>query len=64
MIEKGGPNLGRARVGRLNEDNELGRSRDIQWEWIDCERLKIRNEMERLCLWTGLCQFSGIGKTA
>ena len=27
MIEKGGPNLGRARVGRLNEDNELGSSR-------------------------------------
>ena len=29
MMEKGGPNLGRARVGRLDEDNELGRSRDI-----------------------------------
>ena len=57
MIEKGGQNLGRARVGRLNEDNELGSSR-----YLD-RLLKIRNEMERKCLWTGLCQFSGIGKT-
>ena len=24
MIEKGGPNLGRAIVGRLDEENELG----------------------------------------
>ena len=27
MTEKGGQNLGRARVGRLDEDNELGSSR-------------------------------------
>ncbi len=27
IIEKGGPNLGRAREGRLNEDNELGNPR-------------------------------------
>ena len=34
MIEKGGRNLGRARVGRFDEDNELRNPEYPQIGWI------------------------------
>ena len=50
MIEKGGPNLGRVRVGRLDEDNEPGIP---EYPSGNGRLLKIRNEMERKCLFAG-----------
>ena len=41
---------------RLDEDNELG---NPEYPSGMDGVLKIRNEMERKCLSTGLCQFSG-----
>ena len=46
MIEKGGPNLGRAREGRFDENNELGIP---EYPLLMDGLLKIRNEMERTC---------------
>ena len=59
MIEKGGPNLGRARVGRLDEDNELG----IPSYAGRSTGSTLGSRIGVPCLFAGLCQFSGIEKT-